>query len=236
MGYGREMDGCGQFMKYSLFLANILIFVGGCVVLGIGVWTLVDKAQMNALLGTNLFLGAAYILIVTGAVVILIAFFGCLGAIREIKCMLLLYFMLVFLVFVTMLVGGILGYVFREKVGVTMEQEMQRSLSQYRGGEQHKETTDAWDYIQQNVKCCGVTGPSNWISYGGVPASCCKQRVLNSAICTAVPTNIYDDGCLEKTVKFVKDHAATLGGAGVGVACLMILGMIFSCALFNMIE
>jgi tetraspanin-11 len=63
--------------------------VGGVTVLGIGIWTLVDKSFMNELLGTNLFLGAVYILIATGAIISLIAFFGCLGALKEIKCMLL---------------------------------------------------------------------------------------------------------------------------------------------------
>lgn len=27
MGYGTEMDGCGRFMKYSLFFTNFVIFV-----------------------------------------------------------------------------------------------------------------------------------------------------------------------------------------------------------------
>jgi tetraspanin-11 len=27
MGYGTEMDGCGRFMKYSLFVTNFIIFV-----------------------------------------------------------------------------------------------------------------------------------------------------------------------------------------------------------------
>ncbi|CAG2060242.1 unnamed protein product [Timema podura] len=122
--------------------------IGGVVVLSIGVWTIVDKSFINELLGTNLFIGAVYILIATGALVAFIAFFGCLGAAKEIKCMLLMYFMIVFIIFVTMLVGGILGYVFKEKVQVTMEQEMQSSLKMY--------TTDpdiqkAWDVTQTKV-------------------------------------------------------------------------------------
>ena len=44
---------------------------------------------MEQLLGTNLYMSAAYILIATGVVVILISFLGCLGAVKEIKCMLL---------------------------------------------------------------------------------------------------------------------------------------------------
>jgi tetraspanin-11 len=40
--------------------------------------------------------------------------------------------------------------------------------------------------------------------------------------CTLLPGNIYTSGCLNVTEKFVKDHAAIIGGAGIGVACLMV--------------
>lgn len=63
--------------------------LGGAVVLGIGVWTLLDKAFITELTGTSMFLGAVYILIATGGLVTLIAFLGCMGAVKEVKCMLL---------------------------------------------------------------------------------------------------------------------------------------------------
>lgn len=59
------------------------------MVLGVGIWTLVDHASMEVLLGTNLYMSAAIILVTTGVVVILISFLGCFGAVKEIKCMLL---------------------------------------------------------------------------------------------------------------------------------------------------
>lgn len=234
MGYGQEMDGCGQCIKYSMFVANFIIFVGGITVLGISIWTLVDKSFMNELLGTNLFLGAVYILIATGAIITLVAFFGCLGALKEVKCMLLTYFIIVFLIFVTMLVGGILGYVFREKVHTTMEQEMQSSLRIYYT---NRNVQRAWDDTQEKLQCCGVTNNRDW--QPEPPDSCCKIRNIATSFarkCTQLPNNIYDHGCLNVTERFVKDHAAIIGGAGIGVACLMLLGMIFSCALFKMIE
>jgi len=40
--------------------------------------------------------------------------------------------------------------------------------------------------------------------------------------CTELPGNIFTTGCLDVTVKFVKDHAAIIAGAGIGVACLMV--------------
>ena len=40
--------------------------------------------------------------------------------------------------------------------------------------------------------------------------------------CTQLHGNIYDHGCLNVTERFVKDHAAIIGGAGIGVACIMV--------------
>jgi Tetraspanin family. len=56
--------------------------------------------------------------------------------------------MFVFLIFVTMLVGGILGYVFREKVRTTMEQEMQSTVRTYATNRAVKR---AWDDTQERV-------------------------------------------------------------------------------------
>lgn len=66
-----------------------LFQIGGAVVFGLGIWTIVDRSFMNELLGTNLFSGATYVLIVTSAAVCVVSFFGCLGAAKEVKCMLL---------------------------------------------------------------------------------------------------------------------------------------------------
>lgn len=57
--------------------------------MAVGIWTCVDHSYMEQLIGTNLYISAAYILIATGVVVVLISFLGCYGAIKEIKCMLL---------------------------------------------------------------------------------------------------------------------------------------------------
>ena len=35
---------------------------------------------------------------------------------------------------------------------------------------------------------------------------------------------------------FVKGHALLIGGIAIGIACLLIIGMVLSCALFFMID
>jgi hypothetical protein len=53
------------------------------------VYTLYDKSFIKELLGTNLFTGAVYVLIVTGILLSFLSFLGCAGAVKEVKCMLL---------------------------------------------------------------------------------------------------------------------------------------------------
>lgn len=74
-----------------MYLISILflIQIGGAIVFVMGVWTLVDKNFLSELLGTNLFSGAVYVLVITSALVCLLSFFGCMGAAKEVKCMLL---------------------------------------------------------------------------------------------------------------------------------------------------
>jgi tetraspanin-11 len=51
----------------------------------------VDKVNyVSELTGNNLLTGTVYVLLVGGIIVSIIAFFGCIGASREIKCMLLM--------------------------------------------------------------------------------------------------------------------------------------------------
>ena len=122
--------------------------MGGLVVFSIGVWTLSDKSFMERLLGSNLYVASAAILIATGIVVTIISFLGTLGAYREIKCMLLIFFVILMLIFITMMVGGILGYIFRSEVDERMHTEMVGSVKSYK---EDSTVTGAWDSVQRNV-------------------------------------------------------------------------------------
>ncbi|XP_017779905.1 PREDICTED: CD151 antigen [Nicrophorus vespilloides] len=237
MAYGRHMDGCGNFMKYSMFIINFIIFLGGITVVALGIWTVIDKSFANELLGTNLYSGAVYVLIATGILITLISCFGCFGSAKEVRCMLVTYFIAVFLIFVTMLVGGILGYVFRAKVENTMKNTMIGSIRSY-GND--RPVTEAWDEIQSRLQCCGVSGAVDWTDQ--IPDSCCREPVpgkrqrCNLLVEHQNSFTLFQRGCYNVTIDYVKDHAAIIGGAGIVVACLMLLGMIFSCALFKILE
>lgn len=242
------VEGCAKGVKYGLFVANSVILVGGIVVFSVGVWTLADRSFMGRLLGSDLYVSSASILIATGIIVSIMSFLGFLGAIKEIKCMLLAFFIILFMIFITMLVGGILGYVFRNEVDDRMYAEMLMTIKLYQND---SEVTDAWDEVHSRFHCCGMSmdkkpgyeiWPKRNAHFTGeykIPSTCCKTKddgLRDRCQRNPNENNAYLEGCYEKMKDFVEQHAKIIGGIGVGIACLLIAGMALSCALFWMIK
>lgn len=57
--------------------------MGGAAVLGVGVWTVVEKSDYLSLLASSTFAVSAYILILAGSLVVVTGFLGCCAVIRE---------------------------------------------------------------------------------------------------------------------------------------------------------
>lgn len=61
----------------------LLFQVGGAAVLGVGVWTVLEKSDYLSLLASSTFAVSAYILILAGGLVVVTGFLGCCAVIRE---------------------------------------------------------------------------------------------------------------------------------------------------------
>ena len=90
--------------------------VCGLVLLALGLWTMHDKAFLEELLRNRLYMNTTYTILFSSILMILLSGFGWFAAMKEIKCFLLTYFVLLFLLSIITMVGGVLAYVFREQV------------------------------------------------------------------------------------------------------------------------
>ncbi|UYV78434.1 hypothetical protein LAZ67_16001345 [Cordylochernes scorpioides] len=242
------VEGCGKTIKYALFLANFIIMpgVGGIVVFGVGVWTLAGTSFVKELVSSELYLASACLLISTGVVVTIIAFLGCMGALREIKCMLITFFIILFFIFILMIVGAILGYIFKNDLEQGTFERLESELERY-GATNESMVTGTWNTIQTKLKCCGLeieglqSEPfrawerknSRFQREVRVPDSCC---LVEGCARNPSPENVYNEGCYRKFKAYLQEHAKIMGGVAIGVACVLIIGMILSCALFLLIE
>ncbi|KAG7277449.1 hypothetical protein CRUP_022537 [Coryphaenoides rupestris] len=84
----------------------------GAVIMGFGLWFLLDSQSFIAILqDSSLTLKASsYVLIGAGAFAMFMGFVGCLGAIYEIRCLLGLYFTCLLLLLLAQVVAGALIY------------------------------------------------------------------------------------------------------------------------------
>ncbi|CAG0881835.1 unnamed protein product [Darwinula stevensoni] len=153
MGSGAT-SGVTSCIKYVLFFFNLLVLIGGLAVGILGIIGMADAKFYNfANLGVDPsgFKVASIIFIVFGFTIVIFAFFGCCGAIRESKCMLLTYAVFTLIVFALMLAGGILVMFFKGKVREWVTDALNKSLKDKYNSS--GDETKAWDELQKNTSC-----------------------------------------------------------------------------------
>ncbi|XP_076448599.1 CD151 antigen-like isoform X2 [Babylonia areolata] len=201
LNYKMGLTGCGNFLKYSMFLFNAVILIAGCGLLGFGVYIRTGDSrvsQVSSILSGDLYYTLSHLLIASGGVVILLSFLGCCGAIKEVRCMLGTFFILILLLLLGLMVTGVLAYAYRDQIGEHVLRELYRSLNTTYGLTGHKSVTESWDFLQKVFGCCGVEGGVNsstsWAFYRNtvwfhnqtdayrefVPDSCCRSQVSDN--------------------------------------------------------
>lgn len=211
--FGEKSTTCGTVcLKYLLFTFNCCFWLAGLAVMAVGIWTLALKSDYISLLASGTYLATAYILVVAGIVVMVTGALGCCATFKERRNLLRLYFGLLLIIFLLEIIAGVLAYV----------------------------------YYQQ-FHCCGSNNSrdwqdSEWIRSGEadgrvVPDSCCKTVVPGCGRRDHA-SNIYkvEGGCITKLETFIQEHLRIIGAVGLGIACVQVFGMLFTCCLYKSLK
>ncbi|XP_056622888.1 CD151 antigen, like [Triplophysa dalaica] len=245
----KEKETCGTIcLKYLLFTFNFLFWLAGGAVMAVGIWTLVEKSDYISLLSSKIYAVSAYILIVAGGIVMVTGVLGCCATFKEQRRLLRVYFVLLLCVFLLEILAGVLAYIYYQQLNKELKQNLKETMVQkYRQPEQDH-VTKAVDKLQQEFKCCGSNSSSDWVESvwirsensemrDSVPDSCCKSP---SELCghRNHPSNIYkvEGGCITKLENFILNHLQIIGAVGVGIACVQIVGMFFTCCLYRSLK
>lgn len=241
--------------KYFLFLFNLLFFILGAVILGFGVWILADKSSFISVLqaSSSSLSVSAYIFIGVGAVTMVMGFLGCIGAVREIRCLLGLYFAFLLLILIAQVAAGVIFYLYMGQLKEEMGNIVLKLIQDYKE-QPDNSLQDAWDYVQAQAECCGWVSFQNWTNNMELmnrtnitfPCSCKKldddSRLVAKGFCHA-PHNqtqsgnnledwpVYQEGCMEKVQEWLKENLGVILGVCVGVAVVELLGMLLSICL-----
>ncbi|CAL8277425.1 unnamed protein product [Gadus morhua 'NCC'] len=120
------------------FLFNLLFWLGGCGLLGVGVWLSVSQGSFATLSPSFPTLSAANLVITLGTVV--------------------MFFIVLLIILLAELILLILFFVYTDKVSENARRDLKEGLGLYTS-ENNAGLSNAWNTIQTEWHCCGVDGP-----------------------------------------------------------------------------
>lgn len=258
----KDSSEISPLIKYLLFGFNVILWLVGFTVFGIGIYAWIEKETFTRLssLSIGVLFDPAFIFLVVGSFVFIIGFCGCVGALRENTNLLLVFSFALGIIFFAELALGILIFMYKDKVKDEIKQNLQLMIKNYRDDE---DLQDLIDWIQRDwLKCCGVALPDDWdkniyfkcteidpwIESCGVPPSCCFPDYLQNRQCgygvrnktrigqDVMVNKIYQDGCLKKGEEWLKYHILPVSIVVVCFAVLQILGICSAQSLRNDIQ
>lgn len=236
-----SLEDPSKCIKYSLFFLNVFFWLAAVLILGVGVYIMVEKKDTYQNL-SDLKFDPAVLFVILGGALFLITFLGCLGALRENTCMLCCYASIVGFLLLIEVACGVLGFVFRDQVESKIRDKLNNAIRLYRDNPDLQlviETT------QTEFKCCGIVSYKDWeaneyfncSSPGpeacGVPRTCCQtedDRINNQCgfgvgkmEAIEREKKIYTVGCLTTAVDWFKSNLITIGIVSFGILLLQMI-------------
>ncbi|XP_071831897.1 tetraspanin-9-like [Apostichopus japonicus] len=227
----------GRCNRISLAVYTFVFMVSGLLLLAFGINLYVKEGPFATLLPSFPFLNAANLIIIIGTIVLCVSIIGCVGAWKENTCLLVTFFMSLFVIFLLEMMAGYLGFVYRNQVErFVMEELTTHGLQRY-GQRGEAGLTSAWDRMQTMLMCCGVDQSSDWHMFtpyygqGQTPDSCCFSYNVG---CGDNPSEEkWYMGCRESLIMEIEGNIDVITIVAICVALLEVLGMCLSYCLYK---
>ncbi|XP_012883326.1 PREDICTED: leukocyte antigen CD37 isoform X1 [Dipodomys ordii] len=184
-------ESCLSLIKYFLFVFNLFFFVLGSLIFCFGIWILIDKTSFVSFVGLSFAPLQTWskILAVSGILTMGLALLGCMGALKELRCLLGLYFGVLLLLFATQITLGILISTQRIRLERKVQELVLETIQNYRMNPEATAAEESWDYAQFQLRCCGWHSPRDWFGVLSsnetegphVPCSCYNTSSTNDS-------------------------------------------------------
>ncbi|XP_053735075.1 tetraspanin-7 isoform X1 [Synchiropus splendidus] len=224
-------------LKTFLISYSLIFWFTGVILLGVGVWGKVTLEPFLSLVSEET-TNAPYVLIGTGAIIVIFGLFGCFATCRGSPWMLKLYAMFLMVVFLAELVAGVSGFIFRHEIKAKLGDAFEKAVMSYNstdGGTSH-----AVDTVQMTLHCCGIKNYMDWnvtehFKQKGIPASCCKVSTNCSPETLKdldkAKSEVYQPGCFSLVTNTMESNLGIIAGISFGIAFFQVIGIFLACCL-----
>uniref|UniRef100_A0A3Q4HJS4 Tetraspanin n=1 Tax=Neolamprologus brichardi TaxID=32507 RepID=A0A3Q4HJS4_NEOBR len=204
------VTGCTKCIKYMLFFFNFIFWLAGGVILGVALWLRHDSQTSNLLIlqfdnqqAPGTFYISVYILIAVGAVMMLVGFLGCYGAIQESHILIFGFFFFLVILFACEVAAAIWGFMNRDTVKI---------LS----------TSCSCVFFHVQLDCCGKGDDT--ALFLQLATTLCPTK-------SPEDFRLKSQSCHYKLIELFSEKLYVIGLAALVVAVIMIFEMIFTMVL-----
>ncbi|KAK5867266.1 hypothetical protein PBY51_011775 [Eleginops maclovinus] len=223
--------GCTKCIKYMLFFFNFIFWLAGGVILAVALWLRHDSQTSNLLIlqfegqqAPGTFYISVYILIAVGAVMMLVGFLGCYGAIQESQCLLGTFFFFLIILFACEVAAAMWGFMNRDTISkelINFYDSAYIKAVDVSGSPSKDSAIKVLEAFHSTLNCCGK----------GDDTALFKQ-----VIGTLCPRKTQEDvlkpqSCHYKLDELFSEKLYLIGLAALVVAVIMIFEMIFTMVL-----
>lgn len=227
-------------VRYIFCYINVLIWLSGCGVLGVGVWLKTNHEGYTSLVPQYSWLGADIVFIIIGSVTVLVTFFACCGSWFQSRCMLITYFSLVIFMFLFEFAIATLAFVYRERITDMLKDELRDGIEHHYRNSTDNGLAMIWGHTQTQFQCCGIDGYEDWYDIDAwrgrkiVPPSCCLQKYQENSDCWKEDNQSqwFSRGCSEQVLMWFVSQLHIVGIVGLIVSFVQLFGLISAMLLF----
>ena len=162
-------------VKYYLLFVNTLFTIFALLMFSVGILIQSTFHGASGLFGASINVPSS-LSILLGFLFTVTSLLAFLGISFKSSRTLSLYSYVLLLLVIAELSVGISGFVFKSHMLKLITNSMSSTEAEYT---KNNITKDTWDFIQQNLQCCGVHNHSEWFHYLGklqLPDSCCLSK------------------------------------------------------------
>jgi len=205
----RENCATGKCVKLTLLVLNLIFLLMAILLISLGGYALHKLELLSHVVNSVL----PSFLIVLGVMMFLLSFFGCCGAWRESKTMLLIYLLaLFFLLLAQMIVGGV-AYQYKNDAERTLGNQWRSNFAD----------SDR-NFFQNEFTCCGYDNVSDCIG-----SNCVTQAQFNT-------TTGLKPGCGTKLRSYIDNNLIIVEVIGLTFGSIQMLGLCLAFFLYCCIK
>lgn len=223
--------GCNLCIKYTLFLLNFLFWVAGGIILGVALWLRHDSQTSNLLIlqfegqqAPGTYYISVYILIAVGAVMMLVGFLGCYGAIQESQCLLGTFFFFLVILFACEVAAAIWGFMNRDTIStelINFYDSAYIKAVDVSGSPSKDSAIKVLEVFHTTLDCCGKGDDTPLFTQ--VRSVLCPRKTEEDFL--------KSQSCHDKLIELFHEKLYLIGLAALVVAVIMIFEMIFTMVL-----